>query len=260
MTAQTLAAAGVFALAAAAVYAYVGARLARRRVSAEARRAAMMFSAWWFALAGTTALTGLQVLAAAAGVTALAPYQAIAHLNLLLVCIALAGLMHYLAYLFTGRDLLVPLAALYGVLYVGLVFILAGAGAQGLEVHRWSVAIDYARPIEGTTRIALVALILVPQLLGALAYFSLYFRMREPTQRYRIALVSWSIIGWFGSALVASSSGLAQADEWQLASRAIGLLAALTILLAYHPPAFVRRRYGIVSITEETGPAGAAAS
>jgi hypothetical protein len=60
-------------------------------------------------------------------------------------------------------------------------------------------------------------------------------------------LVSWSVVAWFGSAFLAGAGGLAQQDWWQLASRAIGLVAALLIFLAYHPPAALRR-YGVVPL------------
>jgi hypothetical protein len=45
---------------------------------------------------------------------------------------------------------------------------------------------------------------------------------------------------------------LAQQDWWQLASRLIGLAAALTILMAYLPPRWLKQRYGILSLTDES--------
>jgi hypothetical protein len=74
--------------------------------------------------------------------------------------------------------------------------------------------------------------------------------VKAKTQRYRILLVSWSIIIWFLSAYLASISGLSQQDWWQIASRLIGLGAALTILFAYQPPSWIKRRFGVTAIAE----------
>ena len=48
------------------------------------------------------------------------------------------------------------------------------------------------------------------------------------------------------------AAGLAEQDWWQFASRLIGLAAALTILMAYLPPRWLKERYGIVSLPDET--------
>lgn len=257
MTAGTLAAAGAFAFAAAAVYAFVGQRLGRRLVSPQAQRAATMFSVWWFGLAGTTAMAGVRDLLGSAGVLSLAPYLAITYLNVLIICIALGGLLHYLVFLFTGRDVLVPLVVFYAAYYAALVAYITFSSPTGVVVHRWNVQLEYATPITGPLFAAILVLLVAPQIVGALAYFTLYWRVKEPTQRYRIVLVSWSIILWFGSALAAAGTGAGQSDEWQLASRSIGLVAAGAILLAYYPPAFARRRWGLVSVKEEQTAASA---
>ena len=47
----------------------------------------------------------------------------------------------------------------------------------------------------------LAVLLLLPQIIGSFAYFTLYFRVTDVTQKYRILLVSWSIIVWFLSPL-----------------------------------------------------------
>jgi uncharacterized membrane protein HdeD (DUF308 family) len=99
--------------------------------------------------------------------------------------------------------------------------------------------------------VILIVLLLLPQIIGGLAYFTLYFRVSEVTQKYRILLVSWSIIVWFLSPIIALAGGLAQQDWWQLVSRLIGLVAALTILMAYLPPRRLKQRYGIISLPDE---------
>lgn len=251
MVSSTLLAAALFAFVAAAVYAYVGDRLRRRRVSEEARLAAQLFSLWWLALAGATAITGLTHLAGALGNTDLALHVTLTSVNLLLICAALWGLLYYLVYLFTGRKgAVVPLSVFYAAYYVSLVYYVTSSHPAAVELRRWQAALVYEQPLAGPLFTALVLLLVVPQIVGALAYFTLFFRVRDRTQRYRIGVVSWSIVLWFGSALVAAAAGLGQNDAWQVASRAIGLGAALAILMAYEPPGFLKRRLGVASITD----------
>lgn len=96
-----------------------------------------------------------------------------------------------------------------------------------------------------------LVLLVFPQIIGGLAYFTLYFRVKDPAQKYRIALVAWSIIIWFASAFLASISGLAQFDWWQIVSRLIGLGAALATLMAYQPPGWIQHRLGRAVAAEE---------
>ncbi len=62
------------------------------------------------------------------------------------------------------------------------------------------------------------------------------------------ARLAWGsfTLWWYGLA-----GGLAEQDWWQLASRFIGLAAALTILLAYLPPRWLKQRYDILSLSDE---------
>jgi hypothetical protein len=91
-----------------------------------------------------------------------------------------------------------------------------------------------------------------PQIIGSLAYFTLYFRVQTVTQKYRILIVSWSIIIWFLSAFLAGISGLSKYDWWQIVSRLIALSASLAILLAYQPPVWIKRYFRVTSIAEES--------
>lgn len=256
MTQATLLAAAAFALAAAALYAYVGRQVRRRRVSPEAQRAATLFGVWWLGLAGTTAVGGIQSALAAAGLVTTPLVVTLTYLNIFVICVALWALLYYLLYIFTGRPgILAPLSAFYVAYYVLLVYYITSSRPVGIEVRRWTVQLVYAVPLQGGLFTVVLALLVFPQIIGALAYFTLFFKVRERTQRYRITLVSWAIIVWFGSAFVGASTGASQADDWQLASRAIGLGAALAVLVAYKPPGWLKRRLRVRSIDEEEAPA-----
>ncbi len=254
MTLQpTLLISALFALAGAGIYGFVGWRLARRVVSSpEAQRAWRLFTVWWFGLAATTLVGSLLSLAGAFGLTSLPLLVALTYLNLLLICVALWGLLYYLIYLFTGSSRwFVPLTAFYIAYYILLVYYITVSDPSRVQVGRWSVTVGYGSPVTRPFSLVVLLLLVLPQIIGSLAYFTLYFRVREATQKYRILLVSWSIILWFGSAFAASVSGLAQRDWWQIASRFIGLAAALTIFIAYVPPGWLKRRYGLQAIGEE---------
>ena len=255
MTIQsTLLFSAIFALVSASMYSYVGWRLSKRVISSsEARLAWWSFTVWWYGLASTTLIGGFQNLFGAFGLTILPLFVTATYINILVICIALWGLLYYLIYLFTGnKQLLVPLAIFYIIYYVLLVYYITASIPENISVDRWRTAVDYRAPLTGPFFAILAVLLLLPQIIGGLAYFSLYFRVADVTQKYRILLVSWSIILWFLSPIAAFAGGLAEQDWWQLASRLIGLAAALTILMAYLPPRWLKQRYGIISLPDES--------
>lgn len=253
MSQETLLAAAAFAFIAAGLYTYVGAMLARRRVSGEAQLAATLFAVWWLGLAATTAIGGVLDILGAFSLASLPTVLTLTMFNLLVVCVALWGLLFYLVYLFTGRrGVLLPLSAFYVAYYALLVYFIVSGNPVGVEIRRWNVALDYAIDLSANPLwTPVLLLLLVPQIAGALAYFTLYFRVKDRTSRYRVALVSWSIIIWFTTVLVAAGTGLSTADDYQLASRFLGLGAALAILFAYRPPGPIRRRLGVTSVSDE---------
>lgn len=259
--APTLLVAAGFASVSAAVFAYVGWRLGRREVEETAKPAARSFTVWWYGLALVTALGAAGNLAGTLGATSLPLFVALLYASLALLCVALWGLLYFLLYLFTGRrGLVAPLAVFYAAYFALLVAVVTQAAPNAVVVDRWSTHVVYARPFEGLVTNVLLSLLILPQLAGALAYFTLVFRLREPTLRYRVALVSSSIIVWFMSAYLGALAGLASQDWWQVASRLLGLGAATAILLAYQPPGWIRRRFGIRALADDARGAPPAAS
>ena len=255
MTSQpTLLFSALFAMIAAGIYGYVGWRLGKRVISsAEARLAWGSFTVWWYGLAATTLIGGFLSLFGAFGLTSLPLFVTATYLNILIICLALWGLLYYLIYLFTGnRRSLVPSVVFYMIYYILLVYYITASIPDNVEVGRWDTSIVYRVPPTGPLVVIILVMLLLPQIIGGLAYFSLYFRVAEITQKYRILLVSLSIIVWFLSPVVALAGGLGQQDWWQFASRLIGLAAALTILMAYLPPRWLKQRYGVISLSDES--------
>jgi hypothetical protein len=254
MTIQsTLVFSALFALIAAGIYAYVGWRLGKRVISSsESRVAWQSFTVWWYGLALTTLISGMLNLFGAIGFIHLPLFVTATYVNLQVICLALLGLFYYLIFLFTGNSRwLKPLAILYTIYYVLLVYVVTASNPVNVNLEPWSATLAYDVPLTGPFLVLLVVLLFGSQILGGFAYFTLYFRVRDVTQKYRILLVSWSIILWFLSPFVAIAGGLAEQDWWQLASRLLGLIAALTILLAYQPPRWLKLRYGIISLPDE---------
>lgn len=254
MTIQfTLLISTLFSLISAGTYVYIGWWLSKRVISSpEARLAWQSFTIWWYALAVTTAIRSFQNLLGAFSLTDLTLFTTANYINILVLCIALWGLLYYLIYLFTGNSRsLVPLTVFYMIYYVFLVYYITASMPSNVEISRWDTSLAYRNTLSGPLFVILIVLLLLPQIIGGFAYFTIYFRLSDVTQKYRVLLVSWSIIIWFLSPVLALAGGLSEQDWWQLASRLIGLGAAVTILMAYLPPRWVKERYGIISLGDE---------
>jgi hypothetical protein len=250
---STLLLSTLFALVSSGVYCYIAWRLSKRVVSSsEARLAWRSFTVWWYGLAATTLTRGFLNMLGALGIMSLPLFVTMTYINMLAICVALWGLLYYLIYLFTGNSRSrVPLAIFYIIYYFMLVYYTSASIPSDVTVGRWNITLTYSAPITGPFFVMVVVLLLLPQIMGALAYFTLYFRVQEATQKYRVLLVSLSIIVWFLSPLIGLAGGVRQQDWWQFASRLIGLAAAATILMAYLPPRWLKQRYGIISLNDE---------
>ena len=231
-----------FALVSALIFFFVGRRAGARGTEGELGLAVNAYVMWWYGLAVTTLMGGLNTLLAYFGVASLPAFLAISYFSLLAICIALWGLLFYLAYLFTGRAALaVPLAVFYVFYYFVLLYYISASGPVGIDERAWTVEIRYATPVTGALYAVVLVLLVVPQIVAALALFGTVFKLEDRSQRFRVTLVSWSIIVWFGSALVGAGAGLAEEDWWNLTTRVIGLAAAMAMLWAYDPPGWLQR-------------------
>ncbi|MFT3890956.1 MAG: hypothetical protein QM730_04925 [Anaerolineales bacterium] len=235
------------------IYYYVGRVLIHKNsLSSDSRLAWHLFVVWWYALAGATLASALLSLLGALGITNLPLFVTLTLINLLATCVALFGLMYYLLYLFSGnRRWLTPVVIFYIVYYIFLLYYVEASVPASVSVEPWRVRLVYQQQLGGPWTMILLLLLLFPQIIGSLAYFTLYFRVKNPTQKYRIVLVSWSIVIWFLSAFLGNLVGLNQVAWWQIFTRLIGLAAALTILIAYQPPTSLKRRLGVASILED---------
>jgi hypothetical protein len=253
MSTATLALSATGSFLTAALYLYVGHVLRGRKVSPEARLANGMFVLWWQAL-GAFGMLGVAILLLyMADALPLWLYGAYVTLVLLGLFIALWGLQFYLVYLYTGsRRSFVPLGIFYGVLFVGTLALLEYLGSpERIVDNGWALEREPEVQLGPAFGLGFSLLIIGPQLVAAIAYARLFFKTRDPTQRYRIALITGSIIVWFGSGIVASGAQVSDELSYQLFSRLVGIAGALVIFMAYKPPAWVRRRYAVRSIDDD---------
>ncbi|MES2155064.1 MAG: hypothetical protein V4510_08010 [bacterium] len=243
----------VLAVASAIVYIAVGVQVGRRPASPDAQLAKRMFQAWWYGLAGLSLFTPFVAILAQLGLDKYDIMLVLIQALLVVIFAAIAGLVYYLLYLYTGRNwVLGAVVAYFLVMLVWLEYILVAAhiASYGVPPDGGSKTfLDAAGqriksdPLQGILFGLLVA---VPPLLSAVAFFLLFFRVDGREQKYRIAVVSASLVVWFASSLTGTLTGLssnpATQQSWQLLNMVIALAAATAVYLAYKPPAWVRRR------------------
>jgi hypothetical protein len=218
--------------AGAVLFFVVGRTIHRRHVSPEARSAQLAFVTWWYGLGAVSAVG--TVLALPGFPRDLLLFLGLTIVLLAVLCAALAGLLHYLVFLYTNRNMLAALAAGYAVLFALLLAFVFGNHPDGVESTPQGPQLHYATPITtGPLYILVVVLFIVPPIVASLAYLSLYWKADDAMLKRRILLVSLSIAVWFGSSLVGLSPGARQAQWWVITSHVISLAAAATILYAY---------------------------
>ncbi len=236
------------------IYILLGRRLGRRKVSSEAALANHAWQAWWILLAAST-LVGT-VMTSILGVLdaySLPIALTVMMVNLLLVFGALWGLSYYLAYVVFGRvGLWNPIAWFYGTSVVAWFYTIFAAQPIGTQIVDGQAALLYATALEDQPLYpALLAALLLPILAAAGAYLYLGLKADDRTVRFRIILVSFSLIIWFGISLIATATALADLPGWPVVSRFISLGAAIMIYVAHFPPKALADKLGLRPAAEE---------
>jgi hypothetical protein len=247
-----------------ALYLYLARVLHARRVSAEAAMARDMFALWWALLGLLNFIGVIQVALYRAGDLPIWLYLTLGQLGIWALFAALWALQVYLMYLYTGsKRWVVPLGVFYLVLYMSVVALIHWIGPPGaIGDNGWTLRTDQTFQLSRGWTVALLLVLLGPQMAAALAYARLYRKTNDRTQRYRIALLTGAILVWFGTSALVGATSDPNPDHvnvpWQIASRLLSMAAALTILAAYRPPLWVRRRFAVRSLDDEAMPAVAA--
>jgi hypothetical protein len=99
--------------------------------------------------------------------------------------------------------------------------------------------------VGGALAALLFVFFLVPEFAGLFLYFTLYFRTRDRTVRYRVTLVSSSLIVWFGFSSLHLERFVGQGLLSQLVATAVGAITAVVSFIAYFPPRSIQLRLGV---------------
>ncbi|HWG92190.1 MAG TPA: hypothetical protein VNZ52_15170 [Candidatus Thermoplasmatota archaeon] len=239
-------------VAAALLYA---ARTVWRRPTSKALRAARARLALWWAGAATLFLlnatsTGLYLL----GVDTPGVHRTLHALLPIPITVALWALATHLIFLYTGHlRASAPVGVLAFLLYGFAVYHELALGPWNLEVGAWEVHLVDTSPDGAALHAAYALLVLIPIFASTVAYAALVFRLRDPTQRFRVLLVSAACLQWVLVIGAGIALGAVDAPWFPLLYQAPGIVAALLVVLAYSPPAFLLRALGLVHGTRSTG-------
>lgn len=222
---------------------YVAWVVATRPASSEGRRALHAFGIWWAGLAVTVGANVVKEATVALGIDAAPFLNAFQYVYIAALCAAVWGLLYYLVYLFTGNPRWYARLALFYALYAALALTLIyRMGPAGVTPGKWFVQWNYTNPAAGGPLIVILTLLLLlPQIGGAIAYLRVTRKTDAALTRFRVRVISWSLILWLGLSLAAPFLQLGRFEWWQAGGRFVGFAAALAILIATRPPASLRR-------------------
>lgn len=228
------------AITAGLAYAYLAQRLFHDGRAGSHASYLRSFAIWWATLAINILVVGATYLLAAVASVPFELQLGVSILQRLLLAIGVAALLRYLLYLRLGRDFGVALAIVYGGYTVLALAGLVLSRPDGVFVGSWRTELTYAAPLAWTRALSL--LVVMPGIAACVAYFLLFFRVESAAMRYRIAVVSWALIGWWTLAVLAGQTAFLDVAWLQMVNRAASVVTALLVLAAHHPPRSLRAR------------------
>lgn len=227
-----------------ALLTFVGVTVLRRGAPAPDRLALRLFGAWWFSAGAIILLGSAPTLLSLAGSPPMWVFDITTYATAVPLAVGLCGLLYYLLYIYTGRrELIRPLVVAYTAFFALTIWYFAQFGGRHLEETAFSVRIVSDVQPAAWVRAAYGVAVALPIVAAVVGYGLLLRRAHGKEQRFRVALVSTSFFLWFTPVLVAFVFGFDQADWFPFVYQAPGTLAAALISMAYHPPAFVERRW-----------------
>lgn len=223
----------------------VARRLQRRSVRAAAGAAHASFTLWWYGVGAFAFLMGGVVNAfTLAGVRDPQLVAAVRSVAVVLLLAALWHLTSYLAFIFSGHQRwTAPLGVYYGLVFGLLMYAFSGSAAVGVTEGAFGTRIEYAPAPDPRLLSAIFVAIGVPQIVGSLAYLALLPRLTDRTARYRVGLMALALAAWFAGSFAAAGPDVD--SPIVLARPLLGLVAAASVVAAYAPPSWVRRRFGV---------------
>lgn len=232
------------ALLVGAVYAFVAFRLLARS-KLPGSWPLRFFAMWWGAIAFNHVAGSAIYVAASQGYVSFEVQLTYLIMQRLAVCASLLGLMAFLSFLYTGQARVPVLAGAYVLVAAYLLYVITAAAPEGVLVGRWRSDVANAATLPRSLDVASLLFILLPPIVASLLYLRLARRVETRSQRVRVYTVSLGVIAWWVFAVASAGRSTMDTDWLQATNRVVGLLVALAILVAYQPPAWMRRRFGI---------------
>ena len=232
-------------LATAAVLAYVGRLQHLRAASGRSgdRAAIMSFALWWYGAATVLLLVALQSVLVLVGVESILLHNTIRYVRMGPLSVAAGSLLFFMLYLLTGR---MAWRTLLTVAYAGFflfsIYYAYLSEPVTLTVTAWDVRMTADKPVPGWLDLLFGILLAGPILLATISYATLFFKVRDSQQRYRLALLASSFIVWFGAILGGYFLGITSRPWFSVVYEAPGILAGVLVILAYRPPRWIQRR------------------
>lgn len=215
-------------------YIVVAYAFGHRSLDGAARLAAILFQAWWYLIGANKILAAAVGLGAVYGALSASFYVAVTYFNVVVLCASLWCLLSFLGYLLTGRRAVFYwVGALYLVYYVLLTYHITAGVPVAVGEGQWRTYLVSQNPAPAWRTALVGAGLVVPQVIGAIAYATLVVRFRDLVTRARILLVSLSIIGWTVGIYLVTNPGFSSNAALQVMSRVVGVGSASLGLLAY---------------------------
>lgn len=231
-------------LCSAFLYLWVSHIILKRPVEEGAKRANSLFGVWWLSLGLVFLLAPLfTVPPQLFGYRNLAFTIALLNALLILIVVAVWGLVYYLVYLYTGHSRWFwPVTVFYVFVAFVLLYWVAALNPIGFD-DSGMLTYEHGQ-LSGSPAIGL--LFSLPVVFAALAYGSLFFRVKAGVAKYRIGMVAGGFILQFGWSTVSNLLQLPRHypnSVWlSLVSNALGIITAVAVLMAFRPPNAFRKR------------------
>jgi hypothetical protein len=218
MSALGVLAGAALGLGAAAVYAALGAREARR-AGKNGRWASAALSIFWLGLGIHVGVDSIWGLAASSARLAPETSAVVLHLKIASGGIAFAGLVHHLLYLYAGRGFALPVVAFH-VLAMALVeYNYASRVVVGHEMSAFAARHAFLFPATGLEDLAYV-LLFSPAIAATLAYARLARTTDDPLRRTRMRFQATALLGFFVGLL---AGFVIDVPWWEPVERALAL-------------------------------------
>jgi hypothetical protein len=251
-------------LVSAMLYAFIGMRLSQKTFpDTDSARAWNGFRIWWYGMAVNSAINFLSVLLFAMGITDLTVHLILKVANIIVPSLALWGLLSYLLYVFTGSQRSNLVLTIFYVLFaVALMYGTFALQPTGVRMDEWNTglvnAVDVATLGPGAGLVIFLSFILaiaLPPFLAAIALFTLFFRLKERSQKYRSVMVPAGIMILFGISTILPlllwpfGIQVGQLSWWPVTIRILGVLGLVVIYWGYYPPTFIQRSLQVAPLT-----------